>query len=296
MFNARLSDVPLSPIARILRHAPAAQPINYSTFLDNGKAAGNRNPRESLAVWLVSPENPYFARMAVNRIWAHFFGIGLVDPVDDFGESNPPSHPQLLDELARDFAAHEFDLKYLMRAITSSRTYQLSSAATHKSQTDGPRLFARMAIKGLTAEQLFDSLAQATGYRDSNRNRNQFAFYSNSTRQKFLDLFHNDSDKPVERQTTILQALAMMNGQLVANATSLQNSRTLAAIAEYPLMTTAERIEAFYLAALSRTPRPEETARLVKYVEKYPKAPGRRRAQSDVFWALLNSSEFMLNH
>ena len=267
-----------------------------AAFLDDGKKAGGGNPRESLAVWLTSPRNPYFARTAVNRMWGHFFGIGLVDPVDDFNESNPPSHPRLLDELARDFADHQFDLKYIIRAITASRTYQLSSALTDESQTREPRLFARMAVKGLTAEQLFDSLAQATGYRKLERNPNPFAFNANSPRQKFLDLFHNASDEPVKRQTTILQALSMMNGQLVANATNLQNSQTLAAVTDYPLMSNAERIDALYLAALSRSPRPEETARMVQYVEANPKAPQQKRALSDVFWALLNSSEFMLNH
>jgi hypothetical protein len=265
-------------------------------FLDNGEQAGGGDARQTLAVWMVSPQNPYFARTLVNRMWAHLFGIGLVNPVDDFGSSNQPSHPQLLDELARDFAANDFDLKYLIRAITASRTYQLSSSVGHPSQTDNPRLFARMAVKGLSSEQLFDSLAQATGYREPNRNQRQFAFNSNSPRTKFLELFNSDNDKPVERETTILPALAMMNGQLVTNATNLNRSRTLAAVAEYPLMTTAERIEALYFAALSRPPRVEETARLVKYVESHAKTPDRRRALGDVFWALLNSSEFMLNH
>ena len=265
-------------------------------FLDNGEQAGSGDARQTLAVWMVSPQNPYFARTLVNRMWAHLFGIGLVDPVDDFGSSNQPSHPQLLDELARDFAANDFDLKYLIRAITASRTYQLSSSVGHPSQTDNPRLFARMAVKGLSSEQLFDSLAQATGYRELNRNLSPFAFNVGTPRGKFLELFNSDNDKPVERETTILQALAMMNGQLVSNATHLSRSRTLAAVAEYPLMTTAERIEALYLAALSRPPRVEESARLVKYVESTEKAPDRRRALGDVFWALLNSSEFMLNH
>jgi hypothetical protein len=267
-----------------------------AAFLDNGEQVGSGDARQTLAVWMVSPQNPYFARTLVNRMWAHLFGIGLVDPVDDFGESNQPSHPQLLDELARDFAAHNFDLKYLIRAITASRTYQLSSSVGHPSQTDNPRLFARMAVKGLSSEQLFDSLAQATGYREPNRNRSPFAFNVGTPRGKFLELFNSDNDKPVERETTILQALVMMNGQLVANATHLSRSRTLAAVADYPLMTTAERIEARYFAALSRPPRAEESVRLVKYVESHAKTPDRSRALGDVFWALLNSSEFMLNH
>src|SRR5205823_12389562 len=104
---------------------------------------------------------------AVNRLWAYFLGTGLVEPVDEMvGASGRNSHPELLDLLAKEFAAHDFDLKFLIRAITATRAYQLSSAASHRSQ-DEPTLFARMPLRALTAEQLFDSVARATGYRDS---------------------------------------------------------------------------------------------------------------------------------
>src|SRR5262249_44712298 len=125
------------------------------------------SPRATLAEWLTSPSNPYFARAAVNRTWAYFFGTGLVEPIDEMvGGSSTASHPELLDLLAREFADQKFDLKFLIRTITATRAYQLSSAATHKSQDD-PTLFARMPLRGLTGEQLFDSVAMATGYRDS---------------------------------------------------------------------------------------------------------------------------------
>src|SRR5260221_5521440 len=110
---------------------------------------------------MISGGNSYFTRTAVNRLWGHFFGIGIVNPVDDFTADNPPSHPELLDELARQFAGHKFDFKFLIRAVTASKTYQLSSRQTHKSQVN-PRLFARMALQTLTTVQLFDSNAQAT--------------------------------------------------------------------------------------------------------------------------------------
>ena len=93
-------------------------------------------PREAVADWITSDDNPYFARAAVNRAWAHFFGTGLVDPIDDFDPSNPASHPELLDELARQFVAHGYDHKFLIRAITSSRPYQLTSRFSHPSQRD----------------------------------------------------------------------------------------------------------------------------------------------------------------
>lgn len=253
------------------------------------------SPRLTLADWMTSKGNPYFAKTAVNRLWGHFFGVGIVDPVDDFTADNPPSHPELLDELARDFAAHDFDIKHLIRAITSSRTYQLSSRQTHPSQ-ENARLFARMSLKGLTPEQIFDSIAQATGFYEVNTNRNAFQMEDNSARGEFIQMFGNSHDSRTERQTTILQALAMMNGQFVTDATSLDKSATLGAIAEFPLLSTSERIEALYLAALSRKPRTEELPRLVKYVDSGGPEKDPKRALGDVFWAVLNSSEFLLNH
>src|ERR671924_411016 len=122
-----------------------------------------------------APNTPFFAGAVVNRLWEHFFGIGLVDPVDDLREENPPSHPELLEELARQFVVHRYDLKYLVRAITLSQTYQRTSTRTDRSQED-VRLFARMPLKGLTAEQIFDSLATATGYRESAGDRGPVFF------------------------------------------------------------------------------------------------------------------------
>src|SRR5262249_35653011 len=135
-------------------------------FPDGKEPKWKGSTRDTLADWMTAPENPFFARNAANRLWAHFFGTGLIEPVDEPSDQNPPSHPELLDLLAREFAAHDFDLKFLIRAIALSKAYQLSSAASHESQDD-PRLFARMAVKGMTPEQLFDSLAQATGFEDA---------------------------------------------------------------------------------------------------------------------------------
>ena len=252
-------------------------------------------PRKTLAEWITSPKNPYFARTAVNRLWGHFFGRGIVDAVDDFTATNPPSHPKLLDYLANEFAAHNFDFKFLIRAITASRTYQLTSLKTHDSQTE-PRLFSRMAVKGLTPEQIFDSVAQATGFYTPFQSRNPFAFGGNDPRSEFLETFANNTDARTEWQTTILQALSMMNGQFVANATSLERSQTLAAVADFPGDSTTERITNLYYLALSRTPKPKELQRLVKYVDGGGTKKDSKQALTDVFWALLNSTEFMFNH
>ncbi|HMC65846.1 MAG TPA: DUF1549 and DUF1553 domain-containing protein, partial [Gemmataceae bacterium] len=250
--------------------------------------------RTTLAKWLTTAQNPFFARAAANRMWAHFFGIGLVEPADDLADDNPPSHPELLDELARQFAAHDFDFKFLIRAITASKAYQLSSAITEPSQLE-PRAFARMPVKGLTAEQLFDSLALATGYREQASPNQRFGFNANDPRTVFQARFASQ-DKRTETQTSILQALALMNGKFIADATSLDRSETLLAVVEAPFLNTAERIDALYLATITRKPRPDEATRLVKYVESGGPKKNPKAALADVFWAVLNSSEFILNH
>jgi hypothetical protein len=252
-------------------------------------------PRQLLADWITSRDNPYFARTAVNRLWAWFFGTGLVDPPDDFDEHNPPSHPELLDELARGFAGHDYDLRFVIRAIASSRTYQLGGTLTHPSQED-PRMFARMAPRGLAGEQLFDSMALATGYREPPGSRNPYDFYGNSPRKEFLTRFAEQVEGPTQWQTSILQALTLMNGRLTSEATSVDRSELLVAVAECPLLDTAGRIETLYLAALGRRPRPDERERLAAYVASGGPRHNAASALADVFWALLNSSEFLFNH
>jgi hypothetical protein len=257
--------------------------------------------RATLAEWMTRPDNPYFARAAVNRMWAYFFGTGLVDPVDEMaGGDHPASHPELLEDLAREFAASHFDLKYLIRAITASRAYQLGSRGTHPGQDD-PHLFARMAVKGLSPEQLFDSLSQATGYQDATAANPYVAFQfgGNSPRTEFLTKFGQAGDKAPEAQTSILQALALMNGKFIADATSVQRSETFAAVVDAPFLDTRGQIETLYLATLSRFPTPRETDRLVRYVEEggpEGEAKSHEKALADAFWVLLNSGEFILNH
>jgi hypothetical protein len=252
----------------------------------------NARPRAALAAWATAPDNPYFARATANRVWAHFFGTGLAEPIDDLlreGKDNP-----LLDELARAFADSGFDLKYLCRAIISTRAYQLSSAATDPTQDD-PRLFARMGVKGLTTEQVVASLIEATGHRDAAGR----APGPDATARLTAELngaFARQPGKPTEFQTSIPQALALMNGKFVSDATGLELSGTLAAVANAPFLDTAGRVETLYLAALGRLPTGPERTKVVGYVEKGGPSGDPDKALADVFWALLNSSEFALNH
>jgi hypothetical protein len=257
---------------------------------------GDEDKRGVLADWVVHKHNPYFARAVVNRLWLHFFGIGLVDPVDGLGEEQPPSHPELLDDLAREFASHRFDLRYLIRAITGSKTYMLSSVLSDPSHND-PRLFARAAVRGLSAEQFYDSLAVVTGKGVALNlaSGQSVAVNAFGPRAEFVARF-TVQGKPLEAEASILQALHLMNGQPMADATSRDGNRLLRTIAEARGPTTTRRLEELFLVALARKPRPDELARLIKYVDAGGPRGDRKKALGDVFWVLLNSSEFCLNH
>jgi hypothetical protein len=245
-------------------------------------------PRQALAEWITRGDNPWLARAVVNRLWHSFFGVGLIDPVDGLGiADNPPSHPELLDELVRQLVAHNFDLKYLIRALTGSQAYQRSSRQTDPRQAE-PRLFARAATRALSPEQLYDSLILATGYHPEPPRGG-----APSPRAEFLAPFEDPRSAAVDFQASIQQALIMMNGKLTQEATTSLKSTTVAAVilSKRP-RPMARRIEELYLLTLSRKPRPEETRRLPEYVA----ANESRSALRDIFWSLLNSTEFVLNH
>jgi hypothetical protein len=282
---------------------PGTDKVVQANYLDGSEPQWKYkvSPRKTMSEWLTSPDNPYFARALVNRMWATFFGAGIVEPVDEMvGANNSISHPELLDELAKDFAAHRFDLKYLIRVITSTRAYQLTSAGKAQPQAasesaEEVRLFERMPVRGLTPEQLFDSVVQATGHREPFTDPRAIFFNNNGDRAQFLSTFADQGTRPAEVQTSIPQALLLLNGNLIARATSLEGSETLAAIMDSPFLTTTQRIETLYLAALSRLPRQRELDRLVAFIERR-RPQEQKTAVADVFWVLLNSSEFMLNH
>jgi hypothetical protein len=263
-------------------------------FLNGGTPAFKEkvSPRVTLMDWMTAKDNPYFARNAANRMWAQFFGVGLIDPLDEPGEKNPPSHPKLLAELSRGFVDSGYDLKYLIRAIVNSRAYQLSSAAANASAHE-ERVFARMKVRGMLPEQLFDSLVVATGFREHLRAPDLVA--PESPRGQFLARFAT-TERLSEVQTSILQALTLMNGRFIGEMTSVEKSETLAAVSGSPFMDTAQQVETLYLAAISRKPRAEELKKLVAYVERGGPSGNRDKALADVFWALLNSSEFGFNH
>lgn len=276
---------------------PNSEKKIQAKYLDGTEPKFQRDSfvRSVLADWLTKKDNPYFAKAAANRAWEHLFGIGLVDPVDDARDENPPSHPKLLDDIARAFADQDFDLKFLLEAITCSKSYQRSATMTDRSQDD-LRLFARMPLKGLTPEQIFDSLATATGYRGDATNRQFNRFGDSGSRADIMTKFSNPVDRKTEWQTSILQALALMNGRFINDATSLDRSETLAAVIDSPFMKTDQKLDTLYLAALGRPMRSSERQKMVDYVNSGGPSKSKKKALADVFWVLLNSSEFILNH
>jgi hypothetical protein len=254
-------------------------------------------PRQELANWLTRKDNPYFAKNLANRMWAHFFGIGILDPVDEPGENNQPSHPQLMDELGAAFAAAKFNNRVLVRGIVRSRAYQLSSRLSHPTQSN-PRSFARMNVKGLTPAQLFDTLVAATGYRENPQFKNpQFAFFpqGNNPRSQFLNRFAS-TDRPTETSTTILQALMLMNGDFVDSQTAGERAEILGAIVDVPGWDTKKKLDVIFLSALSREPSAEELEKFTSYVDRAGADDKKKKAMGDVFWVLLNSPEFLFNH
>jgi len=247
--------------------------------------------RRVLAEWVTARDNPYFARNAVNRVWANLVGTGLVEPLDDLSSENAASHPKLLDELAKAFADSGFDLKYLTTAIVLSKAYQLSSVIPSRGSSD-PRLFAAAAVRGLSGEQLYDSLRVASGL--SAERTDLDPTIAQRARKRFAEKFRIERAGTAQR--SILQALSLMNGATTAELTDIAKTPTLRSVADAPFLDAKGKVEALYLATFSRKPSADELAPLVKYVEKGGPEGDAKKALADVFWALLNSSEFGTNH
>jgi hypothetical protein len=294
---ANISDAKLKREIRIQDPDPKKVKTVEARFFDDTEPKWDDkvSPRETFVNWLTAPENPYFARNAVERMWAQFFGLGFIDPIDEPWSENPELIPELVEDMAKAFVASKYDNRFLIKAIMRTKAYQLSSRMNDATQGNA-RYFARMNVKAMTAEQLFDSVAQATGYADPSLNSNpQQRQFGQGPRRDFLTKFAS-TEKVTERQTSILQALTLMNGRFVIDQTSVERSAFLASIADAPFMDVNGKVEAMFLATLSRMPTTEEIQRYESYIQRGGTDNDQKKALSDVFWALLNSSEFILNH
>ncbi len=260
-----------------------------------------------LADWIAAPDNPFFARTQANRIWYHLLGRGIVDPIDDFRASNPPINGPLLEALAEELAAHQFDVRHLIRTILNSRTYQLV-ASPNETNRDDEANFSHALVRPLQAEQLLDALAlvldapvrftgsprgvravQLPGVR-AVRERGQRP----TAADQFLKLF-GKPDRLLtcecERSddTTLGQALQLTSGELVNEMLIEPNNRIGRLLAEGK--SDAEILEEFYLVALSRLPTPQEQHIASTLLQR---AKSRRIALEDIVWGLVNAKEFLL--
>jgi len=277
---------------------PDTQTVVLPRFLNGDSASEqpNQTRRQQLAQWMTAADNPYFAKAAVNRVWSQLFGRGLVEPVDDLGSHNPASHPELLEEMAEYFVASRYDLRELYAVVAKTRAYQLTSEVISDSPP-APELFAHMAIKSLSAEQLYDCLGEAIRRREpvvpAMGQASIGAF--DPARQAFLTKFRAPTQKKTEFQAGIPQALTMMNGALTAAATDLSRSDLLISL-QAPLFDNDQRIEVLFLSILSRPPTSAERERCAKYLIDGGSSRNTQQALADLLWALVNSGEFILNH
>lgn len=285
-------------------------------------------PRHQLAKLVTDPTKPFLANAIVNRMWAHYIGAGFTKPIDDMGPHNPPCNPELVNYLATEFRTAGYDLKRLTRWIAASETYNLTSRGHAGNKADDPAsgatpLFSRMYVKPFTAEQLYDSLLVATEAHKSGRNYEQSERQRNDWLGQFVRTFGTDeNDESTDFNGTVPQALVMMNGDLIRNAISGEPGSFLRRVLEGTALKGDEgsskakssrvpansrqmsvkftkgipgKIEVLYLTALARKPTSAEMAAFDKTFH----SSGDRdpiHGLQDVFWALLNSNEFIINH
>ena len=272
--------------------------IAFPKFLNGQKISQGTDVirRTELGKLIVDPKNQDLSRAFVNRMWAHFMGRGFVNPVDDIGPHNSPSNPELLDKLGRQFQDSRYDVKELVRWIMASRAYQASSVKG-KGADKEEGLFSFMQLRPMSPEQLFDSLLTAT-----NAHRAGNGLQSDQKRdawlRQFLFAFGNDEgEETTNFQGTIPQALMMMNGELLREALSGKPGSFLAGCIEEAQVQSRSpevyMVNQIYLAALSRYPTRKEFQLAGHYLASYPDS---LYVLQDLFWALLNSNEFILIH
>lgn len=268
------------------------------------------NRRRELAQLMVDDDGRQLARSFVNRTWEHFFGAAFTRPVDDMGPHNPPSHPALLERLTTEFVQSGYDVKQLIRWICRSDAYQLSSRFDVANAIDDPAvgntpLFSRVYVKSMTAEQLYDSLLVATKADEAPRAlRVDLDEQRDKWIQQFiLDYATEENDEASTFDGTIPQALLVMNGDLVSAAVSSSPGTLLHEVVQ-DRGSENDKIRRLCLAALSRYPTSKETSALRKALhERVARAPRSQNRDvllaegyQDVFWAFLNSNEFVLVH
>jgi hypothetical protein len=255
--------------------------------------------RLPLAQWLTSPDNRYFAQSVVNRYVAHFLGRGLVDPVDDLRQTNPPTNPELMQALAERFVDSQFNLKLLIRDLVTSRLYQLDSLPLPDNAADD-RFYSHFRVKRLAAEPLLDAIDAATAAPTKFPNLPAGTRAIELPDAEYANFFLNTFGKP--RRATICdcerspdpslaQALHTLNGDTLMDKITAQQGRVARMLAEELPLESA--VSELYLATLCRPPSEAELEACREMIEE---APDAREAYEDLLWALMNSKEFLFVH
>jgi hypothetical protein len=276
-----------------------------ATFLDGRKLGPGEqdDPRGKLADWMIA--SPYFAEAAVNRVWSYFFARGIVEPVDDFRTTNPPTHPELIEALARDFRDHGYDLKHLMRLILQSRTYQLSGVPNETNAHDELN-YSRALPRPLEAAVLLDAISRVTGVAEEFKLHKSVgggagapgalavSMIPDVCPSQFMDAFGRSMRKAPPAghpEPNLLEALHMWAGTTYTTKIGELDGRI-----DHLIKSGAsdrDIVQEFYLAALTRNPTPEEMDALQTVIAKRQQ---RRQTLEDFVWALINSREFAYNH
>lgn len=298
---------------QVIYNQPNGQVVNKRTNkaaeytpLDSGKHLDigiEEDPRNKLVDWMTSPDNPYFARAIANRYWAHFFGRGIVDPLDDMRVTNPPSNPELLDALAQEVIKGKFSLKHLIRVICTSRTYQLSSVPNDFNKHD-KQAFARFYPRRMGAEVLYDAINQVTNApasfgglpRDQHAPNRAIMLPDESFGSYFLDVFGRPqriSACECERvsEANLAQALHLLNSNEVQGKLNRGNGRA-DMLAKDP-RPDAEKLRELFLWCFSREPSPEHLQVALQHIER--NATNKKLAYENILWALINTKEFVFN-
>jgi hypothetical protein len=261
------------------------------------------DPRQKLVDWMASPTNPFFARAVANRYWAHFFGRGIVDPLDDMRVTNPPSNPELLDALAKELVDSKFNLKHLVKVICKSRTYQLSSAPNEFNKHD-KQTYARFYPRRMSAEVLYDAVSQVTGAppqfgglpTDKYAPNRAIMLPDEAFPSYFLDVFGRPqriSACECERvsEANLAQALHLLNSQEIQDKLARAGGRA-DLLAKDP-RPDGEKIEELFLWAFARRPAPQHLQVALEHLNRHPQ--NKKLAYENILWALLNTKEFVFN-
>jgi hypothetical protein len=283
---------------------PLSGPVKYPKFL--GEATTRPIPpgtdrREVVANWLASPENPYFAKNLANIVWDHFFGRGIINPVDDVRISNPAVNPELLEALGEHFTSYHYDFKRLVRDICTSRTYQLATSTNETNELD-EKNFSHAGIRRIRAEVLLDVINQSTDSKQKFRGlplgSRAVQIADGRTTDYFLTTFGRATRETVcscevSMEPNLSQALHLLNGNTVQGKVS--NGAVIGKMLAAK-KSPQDIVSELYLRTLTRRPTAKEVEKIDKILEQTKTADDQKKLLEDLFWALLNSEEFIFNH